>query len=334
MEPHDAAAEAHPNIALVKYWGNRDDSLRIPSNGSISMTLAGLRTVTRVRFDPNLARDRLKIDRRAAGPAELARATSFLDHIRIRAGLEWPAEIESVSNFPAGSGLASSASAFAALAVAGSAAAGLELSDQELSRLARRGSGSACRSLFGGFVEWLPGTGDDDSYAEPISGPDHWALVDLVAVVTTAAKDVGSSDGHRLAPTSPIQAARVADTSRRLEACRQAIRARDFARLAEVVEEDSHLMHAVMQTSSPPLFYWSADSVRVMHQVRTWRQAGLATCYTLDAGANVHCLAGPDSADEVARRLENLPGVLQVLRAGVGDGPRLLDHAEAASALL
>lgn len=334
MEPGSAAAEAHPNIALIKYWGNRDDSLRIPSNGSISMSLAGLRTVTRLRFDPDLARDHLTIDRRGANRLEQERASALLDLIRTRAGFQAPAEIESASNFPAGAGLASSASAFAALAVAASAAAGLELSSAELSRIARRGSGSACRSLFGGFVEWLPGAGDDDSVARPIAAADHWGLIDLVAIVTTVAKAVGSTDGHRLAATSPLQAARIADAPRRLDACRDAILLRDFTLLASVVEEDSHQMHAVMQTSTPPLFYWTAESVRVMHEIRAWRQAGLATCYTLDAGANVHCLTAPEAADEVERRLLTVPGVQRVLRAGVGGGPRLVDPAEAASALL
>jgi diphosphomevalonate decarboxylase len=315
-----ATAEAHPNIAFIKYWGNRDESLRLPANGSISMNLDGLHTRTTVAFDTALEADRLTLaGKPASGPA-LERVSATLDLVRGMGGMNERAEVVSENNFPSGAGIASSASAFAALALAASLAAGLELSEVELSRLARRGSGSACRSVPGGFVEWRIGTGDADSYAVSIAPPEHWELVDCVAVVSAGHKETGSTAGHALAGTSPLQAARVADAPRRLDLCRRAILARDFEALAGVVELDSDLMHAVMMTSRPPLPYWLPASLGVMQAVRAWRGAGLPVIYTVDAGPNVHVLCPRERAGEVEGRLGALPGVEQVLVAGVG-GP-------------
>ncbi len=334
MRHGSAAAAAHPNLALIKYWGNRDDALRLPRNGSISMTLAGLHTVTQVRFDPALEADRVTLDRRPADPTAHRRVVQHLDLVRTLAGLGTSAEVLSASDFPSGAGLASSASAFAALSLAAAAAAGLDLAATGLSRLARRGSGSACRSIFGGYVEWHVGEDDASSYAEPLADARHWALVDLIALVETEPKAVGSTDGHQLASTSPLQEARVTSAPHRLEVCRRALLGRDFLSLAEVVELDCHLMHAVMQTSTPPLLYWAPASVAVIQAVRTWREKGDNVCYTLDAGPNVHCLCLPDIADEIADRLRRIPGVLRVLAAGPGGPARLLEPQDPLLALL
>ena len=193
-----------------------------------------------------------------------------------------------------------------------------------LSRLARRGSGSACRSIFGGFVEWQPGEGDATSFAFPLASGEHWPLVDLVAVVSQSPKATGSTEGHRLAATSPLQAARVADTPRRLTVCRQAILSRDFAALAEVVELDSLMMHAVMMTSSPALVYWQPATLTVLHAVAEWRRQGAGVCATVDAGPNVHCLCAPGEAAAIKPRLQDLPGVDLVLECQPGEAARLL----------
>ncbi len=255
----------------------------------------------------------------------MQRVTVFLDLVRQMAGMDWCADVSSENNFPAGAGIASSASAFAALALAATKAAGLELSEPELSRLARRGSGSACRSIPGGFVEWQAGTGDQDSYAFSIAPPEHWPLVDCVAILSSEHKPTGSTEGHALAITSPLQAARVADAPRRLDVCRQAILRRDFEALADIVELDSNLMHAVMQTSSPSLLYWLPETVTIMQEVRAWRKAGLPACYTIDAGPNVHVICEKDLAEETAEKLAGLRGVREVRQAAVGSGACLVD---------
>jgi len=334
MPEHTATALAHPNIAFVKYWGNQDNVLRLPSNASLSMNLDGLETVTRVAFSAALKEDELLIDgeRRLGVPAQ--RVSAHLDLIRQRAGLDLKARVESRNNFPMGAGIASSASAFAALTLAGAAAAGLTLEERELSALARLGSGSACRSVPAGFVEWQTGASYqvgplseacDDSFAFTIAPPDHWALTDVIAVVRAAPKAVSSSNGHALAHTSPFHAAQVATSAERLQRCRRALFAHDFAALAEVMEADSNIMHAVTMTSEPPLFYWEPATLNILKAVPAWRAGGLPVGYTVDAGPNVHCLCPAEAAPEVARRLREELGVSQLLTAAPGSGARLLE---------
>jgi diphosphomevalonate decarboxylase len=321
-----ATAQAHPNIAFIKYWGNRDEALRLPANGSISMNLGGLYTRTTVSFQSTLPFDELIInDREVTGPAQ-ERVSALLELVRGLAGLKAQAEVVSENNFPSGAGIASSASAFAALALAATAAAGLELSEAELSRLARRGSGSACRSIPPGFAEWEMGGADEDSFAASIAPPEHWDLVDCVAIVSEAHKPTGSTQGHALAGTSPLQHRRVADAPRRLQICRAAILGRDFAALAAIVEEDSDLMHAVMMSSTPALHYRNSASVAVMSAVREWRAQGMDVCSTVDAGANVHVICTASHKDDAAARLRAIAGVKDVLVAGVGGGATLVDE--------
>jgi diphosphomevalonate decarboxylase len=315
-----AHAIAHPNIAFIKYWGNRDETFRLPVNGSISMNLEGLETRTSVTFYDLRQDDSLTINGRPITSAGLQRVTAFLDLVRQMAGVNTRAEVTSESNFPTGAGIASSAAAFAALALAATKAAGLERDEAELSRLARRGSGSACRSIPGGFVEWQVGMGDADSYAISIAPPGHWGLVDCIAILSSEHKLTGSTEGQALASTSPLQAIRVADAPRRLDICRDAILRRDFAAFADIVELDSNMMHAVMMTSDPALFYWQATTLTVMQAVREARAQGLPVCYTIDAGPNVHVITEVAEAERTASLLRSLPGVREVRTAYVG-GP-------------
>ncbi len=312
------SAIAHPNIAFIKYWGNRYPVLRLPANGSISMNLGGLFTRTQVCFNSGLDRDILVLNWRPESGRAFQRVSQHLDRIRRMAGIQEYAEVISDNNFPMGAGIASSASAFASLTLAASVAAGLNLDERQLSRLARLGSGSACRSIPEGFVEWLAGESDMDSYAHSIAPARHWALVDCIAILSQEHKSIGSTEGHELAETSPLQAARLAQIPAHLEQCRRAVVERDFDRLARVVELDSNLMHAVIMTSSPPVIYWQPATLTVMEMVRGWRSQGIPACYTIDAGPNVHVICEAWAADEVEERLRDIPGVSQVLRASVG----------------
>ena len=223
-----------------------------------------------------------------------------------------------------GAGIASSAAAFAALTLAGVAASDETLTEKELSTLARRGSGSASRSIPSGYVEWYQGSSHDTSYAESIAPPEHWDLVDVIAVISQSHKATGSTRGHSTADTSVLQNARVADAPRRLEICKKALLERNFAVFADVVEEDSNLMHAIMMTGRPSLFYWEPATLAIMQAVRQWRAEGLSVCYTLDAGPNVHCICTADGAGEVRSRLAKIDGVLQTLSAAPGGAAHII----------
>jgi diphosphomevalonate decarboxylase len=321
---NSATAIANPNIAFIKYWGNRDAHLRLPSNGSISMNLEGLTTRTQVTFDPSLESDILVLNGRRLTGAAFSRVSLHLERVRRLAGISTFAQVTSENNFPTGTGIASSASAFAALTLAATAAAGLQLSESELSRLARSGSGSACRSIPAGFVEWQVGEGDHDSYAISIAPSDHWDLVDCIAVISREHKPTSSTEGHALADSGPLQAARLAQVPRHLEICRRAILEKDFDRLAEIVELDSNLMHAVIMTSIPPILYWKPATIEIMQQVQSWRKTGVPACYTIDAGPNVHVICQASSAKKVFQGIREIPGVKSVLRAVPGGAARLV----------
>jgi diphosphomevalonate decarboxylase len=335
MSNRRATAVACPNIAFIKYWGNRDHVLRLPSNPSLSMNLDGLFTTTNVEFDPTFKSDQLILGGQPTSGVGLDRVSRFLDHVRQTSEVSKTSEVshlfarvESANNFPSGAGIASSASAFAALAVAASAAAGLNLDEAQLSRLARLGSGSACRSVPGGFVEWSLGTDDQSSVARSIAPADHWDLIDLIAIVDAGHKSIGSTEGHGLADTSPLQAARVASAPDRLTRARSAILTRDFQALTEVVELDSLVMHGVMMTSTPSLMYWQPTTIAILHAVIDWRREGLSACATIDAGPNVHVLCLSRDAEEVKQRLLKISGVKEILSARPGGSAKLIERDE------
>ena len=325
-----ASARAHSNIAFIKYWGNRDHERRLPANSSLSMNLAELHTSTTVEWSQTLPADSLTINGAPADGAAEARVSRHLDALRRRLSTDQHARVESRNNFPIGTGIASSASAFAALTVAAVAAQGRQLNERELSSLARLGSGSAARSIPAGLVEWRAGHSHESSYAETFAAADHWALADVIAVVSRRHKLVGSSAGHQAADTSVLQTARVESASSRLRDIKRAILARDFERFAGIVEEDSNLMHAVMMSSRPPLFYWQPLSLAIMEAVRQMRERdALQVCYTLDAGPNVHCICLSDDAPAVAAHLRAVSPAIEIMRSGIGGGARIIPSASA-----
>jgi diphosphomevalonate decarboxylase len=312
------------NIAFIKYWGNIDEDLRLAASGSISMNLKELITRTTVEFDETIVSDQITIDGKSMTGMAAERVSKHLDYARKLAGVNLHARVESANNFPAGAGIASSAAAFAALSVAAASALNLNLSERELSSYARLGSGSASRSVPGGFVEWYNGDTHESSYAASIAPADHWNLTDLVAVISKAHKKTGSTEGHALAGTSVLQSARLATAQDRVNRCREAVLNKDFVALAEVVERDSNIMHAVMMTSVPALFYWQPETLALMDAVREWRAEGIQVFYTIDAGPNVHCICAPGHEQAVYEKLKARQGVLDILRATAG-GPATVE---------
>jgi diphosphomevalonate decarboxylase len=326
MRTLEATAAAGPNIAFVKYWGDADPGLHLPANPSTSVTLQGLSTVSTVRFARDAERDQVTIDGAQASPRALSRVAAQLDHVRARAQTQLRAVVVSQSDFPTGAGLASSASAFAALTAAAAAALGLELPERALSSLARLGSGSACRSIPGGFVEWIRGHDHESSYAQSIAPASHWPLADCIAIVSVEQKPVGSREGHARARSSPLFQARVDRAHEVVERSRSAILERDLAALGRTMEVDAIMLHAVAMTSRPPIHYWTPETIRVMQAVRNWRGRGLQSYFTIDAGPNVHCFCEVEDSGELSRRLAALDGVLEVRTTYPGAGVRLLDE--------
>lgn len=319
-----ASAIAGSNIAFVKYWGNLDHNLRIPMNGSISMTLDNASTRTTVTFSDDYAQDLLILNGDTAGEAATRRASNHVSLLRALAGRRQHARIVSRNSFPTGAGIASSASGFAALTVAAAGALGLDLDRQTLSRLARRGSGSASRSIDGGFVEWLQGHDDLSSYALELAPADHWDLVDLIAIIATDHKKTGSTGGHALAATSPFFQARLGELATTLPETKDALLHKDLPRFGELIEAEAISLHVMAMSSTPSVLYWQPGSLEVVHALQAWRRTGEAIGYfTFDAGPNVHVITERQHAPAVLERLRAIPAVLEVIECGVG-GPATL----------
>ena len=312
-------ASACSNIALVKYWGKTDFADNIPMNDSVSMTLSDAITTTTVVWDPTLSQDEIYLDGERILDHRGVRISRFLD--RIRADYyRMPARVASMNSFPAGTGIASSASGFAALAKAAFAAFDEEPPDTiEMTRWARRGSGSAARSIHGGFVEWIGGADDSGSFARPLCSRDHWDLRDLVVLVSKAPKAISSSEGHRIASRHPFMAARQAELPSRMLAVKGAIVARDFATLGALVEHEALEVQGIMMSGQPSALYLQPGTVALLHAIRAWREEdGLPVYFTLDAGPNVHVLCEGAHAPAVRERIEALLPGLPILENRAG----------------
>jgi len=326
--PAAVTARAHANIALVKYWGKRDAALNLPAAGSLSVTLDALTTTTTVRFDPALDGDSLELDGAAAGGPALDRLSAWLDLVRARAGVDWRAEVTSSNDFPTAAGLASSASAYAALALAASRAAGLDLDARELSVLARRGSGSAARSIHGGFVRMHAGSAADggDAFAEPIAVDPPWPLRMVIAVVGGgAAKEHPSRDAmDHCAATSPLYRGWLDCVPGDLDDASRAIAARDLAGLGRVAEASALAMHAAAMASRPAVLYFQPATIACIDAVWTLRRRGASAWFTIDAGPHVKVLTEARSARRVAAALAEVPGVTRVIDSSLGGGAEVI----------
>ena len=318
-------AIAHPNIALIKYWGKRPGPGNLPAVPSLSLTLGGMRTVTQVTFDPASRADAASLNgcRLSGGP--LAHVQRVLDLLRAAAGCDDGALVTSDNDFPTAAGLASSASGFAALTVAAARALALDWQPTALSAVARVGSGSAARSLFGGIVEMQVGVAADghDAVARPLCAAADWPLEVVVAICSDAVKPVSSSVGmERSRLSSPFYSAWVASAEADLEAARAACLTRDFAGLAEVAEHSGMKMHGLALSSRPPLLYWLPATVACIAVVAQLRQDGVPTFVTIDAGPQVKAICAPGAGAAVAAALSVVPGVLRTLQVPLGDGAR------------
>lgn len=316
---------AHTNIAFIKYWGKENEELIIPQNNSLSLTLDAFYTDTKVTFDEDLNADILYIDDEIQDEKALKKAQVILDLVRERAGIDLPAKIESKNFVPTAAGLASSASGLAALAGAASLAAGLELTDTELSRLARRGSGSASRSIYGGFAEWQKGTSDEDSVAVPVDDA-NWDIGMIFIVVDDKRKDISSTEGMRLVvETSPYYDGWVSSSIEDLADIKVAIQEQDVVKTGEIAERSAMKMHALNLSANPPFNYWSPDSIIAMRQVTALREQGYPAYITMDAGPNVKIICKASQIDEIYTILRDTYREDQLVKALPGPGIQILE---------
>lgn len=317
-----ADAQAQPNIALIKYWGKRDVEKNLPAVGSLSVTLDSLWTKMSVEFSDALPGDKLVVNA-ATSQDMLPRISACLDLV---AGTDRPrAMVESEANFPIAAGLASSASAFAALVVAGSKAAGQDSDTLTLARIAGAASGSAARSLFGGFVELR--ADDTNINVGTIAEAGDWPLMVVIAVTEESAKPLSSGEAmNRSAASSPFYPSWLEQQPADLLAARDAVLGQDFAGLAAVSEHNCLKMHSVMWASRPPVVYWNSATLSCMEAVRRLQHEGHAVFFTIDAGPQLKAICLPDEVDLVKSALDDCAEVVRTMVSGLGAGARLLER--------
>ncbi len=312
------SARAHPNIALVKYWGKRDSERNLPAVGSISITLGDL--WTDMQLEAGTDADELKVNGEPRDDL-LPRIARCLDRVLGEGRQSF--SISSESNFPVAAGLASSASSFAATVVAAAGVSGREFDTDELANLAGRASGSAARSLYEGFVE-LENT-DDRVAVRSIRDTQSWPLSVVVAITSAAPKSVGSGEAMEISRrTSPFYARWVDEQEEDLARARAAIAERDFMTLADTAEHNCLKMHSVMWSSRPPMVYWNAATLDCMRVVRELRADGVSAFFTIDAGPQVKAVCLPDEIDRVRDALSQVDGVEHIMTSGLGAGAHLV----------
>lgn len=319
-----ATAKAHTNIALIKYWGKRDDALILPMNNSLSLTLDGFYSTTTVAFREDLTQDAFFLNERPVTGEQYHRVSAFLDLIRMETGAtKLSADVHSINHVPTAAGFASSASGFAALAAAATRALGLSISDQDLSKITRQGSGSACRSIYGGFVEWQKGMNADgsDSYAEQVQPADYWDVRVAAVVLSETKKKISSRSGmKRTVDTSPFYPSWVENIPNDLAQIKDGIKERDFEKVGSIAEANCLKMHATTLGATPPFTYWHDMTLAVMQEVQIMRDRGIPAYFTIDAGPNVKVLYLPREEAIVQEMLRQIPGVQDVIVSRSGRG--------------
>ncbi len=319
-----ASAIAPSNIAFIKYWGKRNEKLRLPANGSISMNLSAMTTTTTVEFSRNYKEDTVIIDKKTAEGIVKSRVMKHLDRVRKLSKINYKAKVVSLNSFPASSGLSSSASAFAALTLAAVSASGLKIDKEELSSLARRASGSACRSIPDGFVEWFAGTTDKTSFAKSIYPPDYWDLRDVVVVVNNREKAISTTKAQENAFANPFFQTRLKMIDKKIGKLKEFLKKKDFAAFGKLIEDEALELHAVMMTGNPSLFFLFPETVLLIRLVRDWRSEGLSVYFTLNTGHNLHLICREKEVPELCKKLKKVDEVKRIIINQPAEGARII----------
>lgn len=321
-------AVSHSNIALVKYWGKGDEKLRLPVNSSVAISLDNLTTTTTVEFSESLEKDEVELVGVGFEEGEVEKVSKHLDRVREMAGISMRAKVVSNNSFPKAAGMASSASGFSALSVAAAKAAGLTLSEKELSILARQGSGSASRSVPGGVAVWHAGVSSETSFAERIDYPKEWDLrVLLVMAEDTSAKKVGSTEGMALAATSPYFKTAVSEAEANIDRLKVAMEKGDYIAFGKVIEDECFRLHMLCMTTTPNILYWRGVTIEVFQKLLKIRDNGIYAFFTVDAGPHVHVVCQAKDIEPVKAALGELSGIKTIIECGIGEGTKVVeDH--------
>lgn len=316
-----STAVANSNIAFIKYWGRKDEILRLPTNGSVSMTLDNLSTTTTVEFSEKYLKDIFNIDDEKIENPKLVK---HLDRIRKIANIDLKAKVVSKNNFPASTGLSSSASGYSALTVAACSALNLKLSKKELSILSRQGSGSSCRSMYSGYVEWLDSDKSEESYSVQLYDEKYWDLIDIVCVVSKEKKLVPTSIGQTYAQTSPFFQTRLDYIKNRIKNCKKYIQEKNFSELGKLIEQEALDLHCIMLSSYPHLIYWSTGTLKLMKLVQEWRKEHIEVYFTVNTGQNIHLICENKNKEKVMDKLNNLDFVKKTIVNHAGQEPKII----------
>lgn len=330
-----ATAISPANIAFIKYWGRKEgteDKDIIPSNNSISMNIDNCRTTTTVEFSSDQKEDEVWIkffgkDFQRVTGSQFERVIAHVNRFRQLNNCNLKIKVVSENSFPSDAGIAASASGFSALTMALAGVFKMKLGLKELSILTRiAGSGSACRSVIDGFVEWHGGVNNETSYSKQLFPPDWWNLADLVVVVKDEKKEFSSLQGHALAHTSPFFNHRLKLLKKRIPLVRQAIRKRNLLALGELIEKEAVEMHLIAMSSKPPIFYWNEGTLEIIHFLRKIRKNGLLGYFTIDAGPNVHIICLQKDIEKIDKEVKRLKNVLFTIKNKPCKGARLVDN--------
>ena len=320
-----ATAIAHSNIAFIKYWGRKDEILRLPVNGSLSMNLSNLTTTTTVEFNERLRKDVVTI-KDGNNKKDPLRVITHLNRVRDLAGLSLRVKVVTQNSFPSSTGLSSSASGFAALTLAAVQAIGLHLSEKELSILSRQGSGSACRSIPNGFTEWVDGNTSQTSYAVSLYPPEYWDIVDVVVIVSNEKKVIPTSEGQKSAQSSSFYSKRISLINKKIKQCKKYLNKKDFVRFGSLIEKEALEMHAIMLTSSPPLIYWLPTTVLLMKKVMEWRGEGLLCYFTINTGQDIHIICQQKDTKFVVQKLQTIKEIKKIIINNPAKGAYLTEN--------
>jgi diphosphomevalonate decarboxylase len=323
------------NIALIKYWGKRDSKLQWPANDSLSMTLGGTNTTTEISINDSSS-DNIKLNGSVLKTSDSAytKAVKHLNYLRAHLGFKRFLNVTSSNNFPSDCGIASSASGFGALTLAAIAAwtesssieelHQKEFSQERLAHLARMGSGSAGRSLMGGFVSWEAGMSPDTQKVSQFKSAEHWDLADIIVIVSKEKKIVGSTDAHKAAWTSLLFEPRLAGLTERTTLVKKAIEDKNLKELGDLIETEALEMHSVIMSADPAVTYMKGASSSLLAWIRKTRAAGnLPAYFTMDAGPNVHLICERKNAEAIAEAVKTNFNNFEIIIDVIGKGPVL-----------